>query len=339
MPEAITTPSTAPTAAKPSAAPAPQGKGAEPKTQPVVPSTPATPQDKKTDSAPPSPDGAAAKPGEGAAKPEDTKPEGDGASKTFKLVVKGKEVDVPAEHYHRLAQKGLAADLTLREMAEYRKSTTAFVEALKNPATLWGVLEKLGHDPLKVASELVYDRGVRREKMSEAERELEDTKAKLAAKEEAERRAQEESITRAEAEKVKYFQHQFSRDIISAMDATPELPKTAETVSRLAFYMRQELRARMEAGDDRPVRAADFVPRVLKEFQDLTLAFLKNRDGRAILDLVGDETRKKLREAELAAIEKTPQNQAPSTNGSEPRSTKKMTPAEWDELVRKRAGM
>lgn len=281
----------------------------------------------------------AGKAGEGDKAGEQKKEAAPEAAKTFKLVVRGKEVDVPAEHYHRLAQKGLAADMTLKEFAEMKKSADAFVNALKNPATLWKVLQRLGHDPLKIASEYVYDRGVRREGMSPEARELEDLKERQAEQEAENKRRQEEEMTRAEQAKVAHWQNAFSRDIIAAMDATPELPKTAETVSRLAFYMRQALRNRDEH-DDTPIRAIDFVPKVLEEFRALTRSFLQNRQGKDILDLVGDDVRKKVRAAELEAIEKTPQSTANVANGTPvPSSGRKMSKDEWDALVAKRAGM
>ncbi len=318
----------APTPTDPTGPPhAPNGQ--DPKT-PSVPDTKTTAPapDARKNGKPPEPNKAEAK-------------KTDDSTKTFKLVVKGKEVHVPEDHYHRLAQKGLAADVTLQQFAEYKKAQAALIGALRDPAKLWKVLERIGHDPLKVASEFVYEKGVRREKMSAEARELEDAKIRLAEVEEENKRDQAEKMTQAELAQVAHWQNAYSRDIISAMDSTPELPKTPETVSRLAFHMRQAVRNR-EEGDDTPIRAADFVPSVLDEFRALTRAFLKSRQGKDMLDLLGDDVRSQLRKAELEAIGSStpPAHQNGNGNTTDaPTSKKKLSRDEWDELVRKRAGM
>lgn len=340
MPEIAAAPPAPPASAAPAKAPEPKGPEAkeQPKADsktPVQSQAPANDKNAKSNE----PEAKVDKKGE-AKKPEEAKaPEA--SAKTFKLVVKGKEVQVPEDQYHRLAQKGLAADVTLQQFAEFQKSQAALIGALKDPARLWKVLERLGHDPLKVASELVYDRGVRREKMSEAEREAEDLRQKMAERDERDKRIQEELATKMEQAQVNHWKKAFSQDIISAMDSTPELPKTAETVSRLAFHMRQALRNR-EEGDETPIRASDFVPKVLEEFRELTRAFLKNRPGKDMLDLLGDDVRTNLRKAELEAIGATStpaaqQNGQPSPDSQT--SKRKLSRDEWDELVRKRAGM
>lgn len=219
---------------------------------------------------------------------------------TFKRYVTGYK-----EH---IGRSTLANDLN-----QTKQTMDLLIQNLKSdPAK---VLQAVGLDPIKLAEEVLY-RKLEDDMMEPAEKE----KRELV-KENERLKAIEEKIQREQLEKeqqalLEREYQAITQDIISALDANPDLPKTPNTIKRAMFYMAKAVEKNY------PLTVKDVMPLVREDLETENLAMLKNATPELLQKLLGETKLKELRKADLARV-KTPQT-AQRTKEVQPREEVKV---------------
>lgn len=284
-------------AAAPSSTAAPAPNAADPKNG-KLPGTPPTPAKMGTDGKPVPPAGMT-----------------DAEKKIWKMKIFDKEVDFDAtdltkdeEKLKKLVQKGLAADVRFQQASEVEKQLAGIIRALREKPE--GVLlnEKLGHKPEVLFERLVKALGpnarpiiekimggyVDQELMDPKDRELAETKQKMAEYEEEKRKAQQAEQDKQMADLKSHYQEQYSKDIMTTLEKSG-LPKTPSTVKRMAYYMHQGLQRGVQ------FQAADVVDFVKQDYIAETTELYGALDGDVLLSILGPALTDKLVKAATAS--------------------------------------
>jgi hypothetical protein len=288
----------------------------------VAPAAPAAP----VDTAP----GVVNTPGEGAdsiAKPEavaepkpDAKPEAQ-PKPVFKLKVNGQERDLPpdeleivqdlyernpdrAQKYLVKLQKSQAAEQRLKEATLSRREAEDLKARMK--ADPWKALEEMGINPDEAAAQRVWEK-LQLEGMTPEQRELHELKAKHSALEK-ERAAEKERIEaqQNEAETAKWRDH-YANLTLETMKSAPDLPQTEETAQRMISYLSRAMAQGIELTQPQLVA-------LVRDDYAKAFSYLKSLSPDKLVETLGEDGVKKIREFELAKLKQT---QAPTA--SEPR--------------------
>jgi hypothetical protein len=248
-----------------------------------------------------------------------------------KLKIKGREIDVDETKYHEYAQKGAASTETWQEAAKMKKDADAFMQRLKeNPKAVLAD-KNLGIDFRKVAEEYLWEQ-LQDEQMSPQEKMQRDKERRLEILEaEKAKRDEYETEQQRMAEHQHYIQ-EFDQKISKAL-ATSGLPKTSGTVRRVAEYMKLDI----DAGIDRdPIEYIDAVRAdYMADIQEL----LSSMEGDALLKMLGDESAKKMRTADLKRLKSTTPKEGhvfvPGKGMQKADAPKKLSGKDWERDVMK----
>jgi hypothetical protein len=226
-----------------------------------------------------------------------------------------------------------------------RASAKRFEEASKLQKTAQRVLEALQSDPMSILSHPSLGINARevaeRYLLSQIENEMltpEQRQAK-AEREELDRYRNEQR-ERAEAEKKAHFENlkgqyasQYERQFTEVMDKTG-VPKTAETVARMAKYLRQAV-----ANGHEP-DLYDVAELVKEDIAAEQRAVYGSLEGDKLLQILGDDVAEKVRKAQLAKLQGAPgiPSHAPQAPQSRPvdDTPKRMNEHEWREAMRRK---
>jgi len=247
-------------------------------------------------------------------------------NKPYKIKVNGKEYNVGLEEALRLAQKGVGADTKFNEAYKMRQQAEQFIHQLKTDPMSILMNPNLGFDFKKLAQEFLA-KEIEKEMMTPDQRELFETKEKLRqAEEEKKSIAEKESEARMQ-QLVSHYSSEYEKDIQATLQ-TSGLPKTRGTVKRLAYYMQKGLERGVE------LKAADVIDLVRADYIQEHNELYGATDGDTLLKMFGDQTLKKIMEANLKKVKggdgmsPTPPKK-PGTPDILSVPTKKMDKDEW----------
>lgn len=198
-----------------------------------------------------------------------------------------KEVDIhELKRAYSLAEGGRKA---LQEGLNARKQAEEFVKLMRDPEQVWGVLEKLGYDPFKLAEEHLVRR-VEEDMLSPEEVDTRNKLKKLRTYEEMElaqkREADQRRINEMKANATKEFEAQFT----DALRRTA-IPPTKTTVAKMAKYISDAAKMKYELT---PLEAAGLV----KEDLEKEMSYLYGEsDGETLLKLLGEKNAEKILKA------------------------------------------
>ncbi len=209
-----------------------------------------------------------------------------------------------------------------------RKQAENFVHLLRTDPKKILLNPNLGVDMRKIAEEIVWEQ-IQEQALSPEQKKARDTQLEL------EKYKEDEKKTKAQREEAeaKELHDKYSADYDTRMTAaltSANVPKTAATVRRMAFYMLQAV----QNGYD--VQPADVAERVRQDYIEEVKALFGQTDGDTLLKLLGDDVGKKIRESDLKRLKST-QGAAFSTPEPKPGKTKekpkKMDGKEWRESL------
>lgn len=231
--------------------------------------------------------------------------------KKYKVKVDGAESEVDEDELLRGYQTRKASAKHLEEAAAIRKQAENFLELLKtNPRKVLSH-PTLGHDLRKFAEEILGE-ALEDELMEPSARELKQLKQQLKEREEKEaaQKAYAEEQIRNEL-KVKYTEH-YQNEILKTLEAA-DLPKTPETVKRMAYYMHQGLSRSMD------LKPSDVVDLVKEDYMVAIKSLFGSVDGEKLMELLGEDVTSKIRKVDVSRVKnnplnqvRTPEKQAPS---------------------------
>jgi hypothetical protein len=224
--------------------------------------------------------------------------------------VDGKVKKVPLSELLDKYSHADTANKRFEEAAALRKQAEGFLSKLRDPKQALSLLEDpaLGLDSKQVreAMEEWYDRKfLKPEAMTPEQRKLAETEAKMKEYEsrlEAMAKAKEEEenkrLDAAEAQKV-------TQEVIALCEKVG-LPKTRFTASRIAHWVRvsglQQWNSPPEA----------IINRVKQEWRGIMEGGIQNSDGEVLINLLGEDTVKKIRKYDLERIRKSRGQAAPA---------------------------
>lgn len=243
----------------------------------------------------------------------------------FKFKVYGKEFEEEIdlsdkEGLTKRLQKAHAADKTMSEGAELRKSAEQFIELLKTNPRKVLTDPNINVDLKKFVQEYLDEqienaaKSPEQLKLEEAERKLAEIEEKYKKDEEARKKDQMERLQAEHEQKVQ-------DDISSALESS-SLPKTPYTVRKMAEKMIQALE------NDIEISPKDLVPLIRKEMEaDIKELFSASSDD-ILEELLGKDNITRIRKRSIAKVK---QNQVAQTaNSVKPTGNKEEAPKKED---------
>lgn len=218
----------------------------------------------------------------------------------FDIKVDGKSKRMSREEVLRRASLADAADNRFEEAAAMRKQAEGLLSRMRNPKDAIALLQDpalgLDKEQVRVEFESWYKaQFIDREAMTPEQRELADAKERIKKYEETEAEVQknkqseeDQKADMAEAEKLQ-------KEILGLLD-TSGLPKTKFTAGRLAYWIRVNETKGLKAP------AELIIDQVKKEAREVMSSMVQNSDGDVLLNLLGEDTAKKIRKYDLERI-------------------------------------
>lgn len=224
----------------------------------------------------------------------------------MKLKVDGHELDLPEDEVIKLAQMGKSASKRYEEAAALRRESAAekqqaeqFFGMLRDPQKLAKLLAdpRVGIDVKKWAEQYVWDQ-IQEERLSPAEKKARDNERKLAEIEDRDKNAKAEADKQQDAALISHYEGDYEKKITEAL-GMGGVPKTPMTVRRMAHYMRIAFK------NDLDITPRDLVDRVRQDFLAEQRELFGAVDGDALIGLLGEDTAKRLRNADLKRLKTT----------------------------------
>jgi hypothetical protein len=230
------------------------------------------------------------------------------AIRKYKVKVDGADMEVDEKELLSGYSKSKAADKRFQDAMQMRKQSETFINLLKTDPIKVLSDPAIGHDMRKLAEDYLIEQ-VKNEMMSPEQRELKDIKSKLL-KYEDEKKAfeQQQDLERHQQLESQYTQN-YQAEIIQALDQAG-LPKTARTAGRFAHYLEQALLRgqqalkegnEVEAKQWFGMKASDMIDFVRKDYKEDTVSMYGQLPPEQLLQMLGPDIAKKIREADLAA--------------------------------------
>ncbi len=158
---------------------------------------------------------------------------------TVNIKVYGKEIPVTHDQLIRLAQKGMASDQSWKDAETKRQELLSVINEMKDPQKIFPLLEKMGHNTRKLTEDHILQQ-YERETMSAEEKALYEREQRVAAQEKAQaankNKQNQEILAVKEQEALEHYDKEFSEAITEV-----EIPKTEESIAKMAHYMESSL--------------------------------------------------------------------------------------------------
>jgi hypothetical protein len=227
------------------------------------------------------------------------------------LKVNGKKREI--QDYNdmvRLAQLGLAANEKFQQASDKIRQAEAIVELLQtNPEK---ALQRLGFDVRQMAEEYLRAE-LQKEVLTDEQRKIMEMEQKLAEYEEQKKKKEDEEKANRISELQRHYEAELSDKIIKAIE-TYKLPRNERTISRIA----EKLYVALENGYE--IDPLDVAPLVKQEVEEELRGMYGTLDVDSMLQLLGEDNLKKIREHELRKVkDKAPKNPVKTTPVATPR--------------------
>ncbi len=260
----------------------------------------------------------------------------------WKLKVNGQERELGESELLRRAQLGYSADEKFQQASEMRQMTEQFFDALKKNPLAVLTHPELGINFREVA-EGYLAKELQREMLPPEQRELEDLREFKRKQEEDAQTREQEQMTQTQQNEARQLQARAAKEydtkITEVLQAT-NLPKTPYTVKRVA----ELLKGALTKGYDLDVQTA--VDMVNEGYNKDFKSLFGGLKGEPLVKFLGDDVLREIRQYDLARIKaklESPAAPAQATPPSTPRTNTaeqpQMRPAEWLDMVRKKAGI
>lgn len=254
----------------------------------------------------------------------------------LKLKIDGVEEEVDEAEAVRLAQLGKASHKRFSEAQQMRQQVEQFMAELKTNPKKVLTDPNIGFDIKKIAQEILWEQiqedtlTPEQKKQREIERELKAYKD----------REQEEKTAREKAEEEAKHQsilQDYDKKITSAL-TNANLPRTPETVRRVAQYMLEAVRN----GYD--LEPSDLVAVVRKDYENEHKELFNALSPEQLFAIFGEDSAKKIREFDLGRLKTTtPKKQEDSTKSATTKKpaekSKKLKGGDWDAEMKRKFGL
>jgi hypothetical protein len=255
------------------------------------------------------------------------------APERHKLKVNGQEREYTIDELKTMAAKAGGADEMFRQSAAMRKEKQELEEKLKKDPYFFVKHPEYGPSIRKAVEDAIYEE-IDMQKLSPAERRVKELEREKAEREKDDMTAKEKREAEQQHQLREKFAVEIDRQITDALSKS-DLPKTPNTVSRMAAYMKYAVQ------NDIPVTQEDMVCVVYEDYmQEFKALMSAVKDDDALERFFDPDTRKRLRELDLKALRTTAgdkfkqPSEQPNFPTAKPKS-KKMTGHDWRQNVMK----
>ena len=230
------------------------------------------------------------------------------APRTFKAKVNGKEVELPEDE---VIQSGLtaaqirrAANEQFQQAQRARQEVEAFRQGLQQQGARF-LMQQMGPEAFKRMVIEAATEEMKREQMDPAQRALLEERQRREQLEEQVRQSQAQQQQAREEQAAAQYRQQYDKEFGDALTSL-NLPKTTETVRRMATLMRSYLQRQIELT---PAQAAQMVREDLASESAGTLGQM---EGARLIEFLGADVMKKIRAADIARVKGAKANGAPA---------------------------
>lgn len=231
---------------------------------------------------------------------EKLKPEPKPEPRRYKVKVQGQEREVTEEELIQAYSASTAANEKFQEAAKMRKQATQFLQNLTEDPFQVLTDPRLGIKPedLRAKFESWYHENfVEPELLSPEERKFRQQEKELQQyREQEKKREAEEKEQRIQALQQQYSQR-YQKLIQDAVQQSG-LPASEEVIMRIASYMKKAREAKMDPAEVMPL----IVQNVKKDFETSVRNLYGSMNGEQLLAILGEDTAKKIREAEIQKL-------------------------------------
>lgn len=252
-------------------------------------------------------------------------------TKPYEIKVDGKSLWFSKEEITKMAQKGLGADKRFQEAHKMKSAAEQFLNLLKTRPEVIFKNPKLGIDFKKMAQDILKEE-IDLELMTPEQRKLHEATKKLEELENEKKTATEKQKSDQMKAAVKMHNENYERDITETLK-TSGLPKTRETVQKIAYYLSEGLK------QDVVLKAADVIHLVKKDYDSAVKNLFQAVSGDELIAFLGDDNVKKVNEALMRKI-RNGEIKPPALNELPPAGERKkpemLSKEEWKKEVDRR---
>lgn len=250
------------------------------------------------------------------------------AIERYKVKIDGVDSDVDRETLIRDYQSSQSANKKFREAADTRAQAEEVLNLFKNNPKK--AFEKLGVDA-KAFAEMILNEHMQDEMLSPDQRQMRDYKNQLDQLT-AEKKQQTDAAQKAEDTRMQeHYTQEYDKQFTDAL-ATSGLPKNANTIRSMAYYMKIAL----ENGYS-DVTPAQVIGYVKKDYQDSIKELFGTADENTLASFLGDDLIKKVIRGDLAKHKGIVKKNVVVDNSPARKATKapKISPSEYFKRLKK----
>lgn len=239
------------------------------------------------------------------------------------------------EELRKRLQLGHAAKKRMAEASAEKRKAIEIVKAFENDDSFADLINK--HPKGREIAEKILLAKIQDEMLSPEEKKMREYESKLK-KYEAEEKSRKDQEQQTAAQKIEAkYAESYQKTIIEALDKT-SLPKTAETIKRMASIMKKNLDMGLE------LTAEDLAGEVKAELNQIIKSIVGDADGDHLINLFGEDVAKKIRMSDLKKLqEKQSQvfqggQKRPAPTVTKSQESRPMSMDEWKESINRRLG-
>lgn len=268
----------------------------------------------------------------GAPQPGDVSSAAKEAMRKYKVKVEGKDIEVDEKELLRGYGHQRAASKALNEGKALRAQAENFIQMLKDEGQLRDVLKRLGHDPRKLSEKILAEH-LEDELMDPKDKRLKFLETEFTKREQKEKLEKEAFEKRAHEQRIQKYQEKYEKEILTELEKG-KLPKTKNTVGRIAAYIKKAAEHKIEMTTQ---EAAQLVAQDLREEHKLIAV---DSEIEALINTYGDDFLNKVRKYDTsrlkdpASVLKTPEAQGEPTRDRNKNRKGRMSQREWQRFKR-----
>lgn len=213
------------------------------------------------------------------------------AKRKYKIKVDNEELEVDEDELVRDYQLKKASYKKMSEAAKLRKQAEEVISLLKTDPRKALRHPAINADMRKLAEEIIQET-LEEEMLSEEQKEIRRLKKEMAEKDERLTKAEKEREDRRVAAMTEKYKGEYTATLEEAFKLSG-LPKNKRTINRLLDYIEQAL------DNDIDVTPSDIAKMARSDYEEEIKALFGNVEPDTLLGLLGEESVKKLRRADV----------------------------------------
>jgi len=231
------------------------------------------------------------------------------APKTFKLKIDGEDIEASEEQIIRMAQMSASSHRRFEDASKMSKSSKLILEAAKKDPIKFLTHPELGlsKGEVRAALETYLGEQIMYEQMTEDQKRSLDNERKVKAFEEQETTRKQQEERQKQQHAIAHYQQDYEKQFLGALE-TVKIPKTPETVSRMASYMNKAVSKGIE------LNATQAAKLVKEDYSNEFNSLFSNMDAEKLAGFIGEGNLKKLRTRDKKTLLKNNINPSNSDN-------------------------